>query len=355
MNLVLYTTKNQDEITGKIPENYLRFLMKNPFSYDGAPIMLRVEEKDICIGSVYAFPIQLCYKNSETFTACAGSTLFVNPQSRGKGIAKSLTLKRLDLSKDKIAIASGLSSMSLPLFKKLEFNIFMSQRNIFLKNSRPVVEIFLKNSFFLTLFSSIANIFLKLQRSILNWQRKRIFTGFKVEETTTVPQEVADIVANDTALFRENHTKEWFEWVLKGGFTDDTRSTQHLFVVKQANEIIGFYMTKERFHEQASHRGFRNVILGSVIEWGVKQSVSIKDEYLVLDAILSFGKHVHAVEVCSAYANINRFLKKRFLISIGKSNFAIRAQDDSPFAKYSEYKNQCNWRIRPAASDNSFN
>lgn len=354
MNINLYKTTEATKLHD-VPKNYKRVFLKNPFVYEGAPFQLRAEEDGKILGSVYAFPLQLCYKNEEIYTVCAGSTLYVSPESRCLGLAKKMTLRRLEITEDKIAIASGLSGMSLPLFKKLDFSVFMSKRNIFLQNSRTVVEMVFKGGVLLKAFTSIANIFVNFQSAILKIECNHAFKSLSIEEVTEVPNEVPEIVAHDPALFRENHTKEWFEWVLKGGFNEDTRSKQHLFVVKKGVEIVAFFMTKERFHEQASNRGFKNVILGSVIEWGVKQGVALKEVKLILAALLSFGKHVDAVEICSAYEHINNYLKRRFLVPVGESNFAVKAMEESPMAIHSEYHNQSNWRIRPAASDNSFN
>lgn len=355
MNLTHYTNSNKEILKGLKPLNCLEFLYENPFSYKDAPILLQMEDEGECVGSVYAFPLQLCYKNGEVFTACAGSTLEVKQGFRGLGLAKKMTLQRLELTKDRIAIASGLSNMSLPLFRKLGFSVFISKRNIYLKNSRPIVEMLFKESLLLRVFTNLLNCFLGILKMFLSFQRFLLFRGLSIEEVEDVPTEIEEIICMDPSIFRENHDRDWFKWILKGGFVLDDRSKQHLFVVKNKNEIIGFYMTKERFHKQASHRGFKNVILGSVIEWGVKPGISLKEEHLILDAILSFGSHVDAVEVCSTNEKINKFLKNRFIIGVGESNFAVKAHENSPMALLPEYKEQFNWRIRPAASDNSFN
>lgn len=336
-----------------IPANHMEMFMKNPFLYDKAPVQLRAESVNKVLGSVYAFPIEIA-RGRHVYMACAGSSLTVEPESRGMGLAKKMTLKRMEVTTDKIAVASGLSRMSLPLFKKLGFCIFLSKRYIFLQNSLPVVRMYIKEGILLNWVSASANLFLGIWKWILTKQRDCRFKNYSIEEAGVVPQEVVDIAIGDPKLWRENHTKEWFEWVMNSSFAGDIRSKQHLFVIKKDVEIVGFYMTKERFHAQASSRGFKNVILGSVIEWGVKRGAGINDEDVILHSLLSFGKHVDAIEVCSAYDNINNFLKKRMLIPVGKSNFAINAHERSSLYDCSELKEQKYWRIRPAASDNSF-
>lgn len=355
MDIKLYTTEEIKCIENTIPCSFLNTFFSNPFIYKGAPVLVRAEDNKKVLGSVYAFPLEVVSKDRDIYLVCAGSTLTVAPESRGLGLAKKMTLKRMELTKDKIAIASGLSAMSLPLFRKLGFSVFISKRNIYLKNSRPVVEMVFSKGILLKTLTAVTNVFLKFQESILKCESKKSTKGLTIEEVTEVPKEVPEIVVQDTSLYRENHTQQWFEWVLRGGFNADERNKQHLFVVKKEAEIIAFFMTKERFHEQASSRGFKNVILGSIIEWGVKHVCNFDENKLLLCAILSFGNHVDAVELCSAYDSINKFMKRRFLVPVGESNFAVKAHDESPLALHPEYKEKCNWRLRPAASDNSFN
>lgn len=338
------------------PTSHKLFFLANPFAGDDDPAQVEAISDGKILGSVYAFPLEIVHKSNRIFKVCAGSTLFVNPDSRGMGIGGMLTMQRLQLTKDRIAIASGLSNMSLPIFQKKGFNVFFLNRYIFLQDSRPVVEIFTNNSFLVKLGTRLTNMFLSAWRSFLNYQTNKYLKGFEVIEVSEASKEIEDIIRQDLSSFRENHTIEWFNWVLKGGFVDDARCKQHLFVVKDANtkKSIAFFMTKERFHKQASHRGFKNVILGSVIEWGVSVNSRLSEKQILLKALLSFGQHVDAVEICIANDCTEKFLRRKLLMRVGESNFAIKAADDSPIQSYPEYCNKEKWRIRPAASDNSF-
>lgn len=335
-------------------KNHKEVFITNPFAKIEDPAQILAISDGCILGSVYAFPLEIIHKSNKIFKVCAGSTLYVNPESRGMGIGGRLTIERVQLTRDKIAIAAGLSGMSLPIFQKKGFYIFILKRFIFLQNSRPVIEIVFKNKYLVKLGTCIFNSVVSLWKKVLEKQAKSYTNGLQVIEVTKATTEVEDIINQDKSVFRENHTKEWFNWVLKGGFIDDNRSKQHLFLVKDEEKTIAFFMTKERFHEQASHRGFKDVILGSVIEWGILENNKLTENQLLLSALLSFGKHVDAVEICSAYDGINHFLKHRLLIQVGESNFAIKAADDSPLQQYPEFHEQRSWRIRPAASDNSF-
>lgn len=359
MSLEIKTITNKQVRSGiagnDIPNNYKEMFFTNPFANDNSCMQLKAILDNRQVGCVYTFPITISHKNVNIYEACAGSSLSVDPEYRGRGIGGKLTMTRLNLSKDKIAIASGLSSMSLPIFQKKGFDVFLSKRWIYLQNSRPVLEMFLPQGFLLRAMTKVANCIIKMWHSILQIQTKKAFEKFTIEECDTVPQDVADIVVEETKVFAENHTKEWFEWVLNGKFVCDNSAKQHLYVVKENSNIVAFFMTKERFHKQASHRGFKNVILGSVIEWGIRENAKLSIHDLLLFAIMSFGKHVDAVELCSTDKDLDKFFRRRLLVAVGCGNFAIKADESSPLNNYPELHSMQNWRIRPAASDNSFN
>lgn len=62
MNLNLYTISDVKNLKD-IPASYLKVLFSNQFAYESAPFQLKAEEGAKTLGSVYAFPMQLCYKN----------------------------------------------------------------------------------------------------------------------------------------------------------------------------------------------------------------------------------------------------------------------------------------------------
>lgn len=61
-----------------------------------------------------------------------------------------------------------------------------------------------------------------------------------IEEISEATTGVEEIVKADEHMFRENHTKEWFNWILKFPFTEDPRAKQHLFLIKKKGEDVAF-------------------------------------------------------------------------------------------------------------------
>lgn len=326
-------------------------LLNNPFISGFDCFLIEYILNDEVVGQVTTIPLEIMAYN-DVYSACGGSGLSVDERFRGRGIAATLTKERLELSKDRIAIAAGLSNMSFPLFKKLGFITFRFPRLILLKKSRAVIESFIGGcmlKFISSLVDKILQLYLLLLRKFTIWERRNVI----IKEVFNATEEIANIVASDKHPFKEHHTKEWFNWALRYPFNDDSRTKQHLFQIMIDGKVQAFFMTKERFYEQASHRGFKNVILGSVIEWGVGPDQKITEKQVCKAALFSFGKHVDAVEICMNDRKLIHSLKLMGMIKVGESNMAFKATDESPFQKYKkEYNSIDNWRIRPAFSDN---
>lgn len=338
----------------EVPRNYKEMFLSNPFLYEDAPFMIKCEDSGITVGSVYAFPLEITANNIR-YKVCAGSTLTVDEQFRGKGLAKQMTLKRLEISGDNIAIASGLSNMSFPLFKKLGFSMFLLKRCLLIKKSYPAVKKYFKSNYLSLMVASIIDFFINIWIGILRINNKKKLESCEIEEVSDTPVEVPQIIEQDAHIYKENHTYEWFQWVLKGQFNEGDKNKQHLFVIKRNGLIVAFYMTKERYYEKASHRGFENLVLGSVIEWGVAPGYNISESDLLINAALSFSKDVDVVEICTSDNVVSKNLRKNLFLHMGESNFAIKVGDKSPIKDNENINKMTNWRIRPAASDNSFN
>ena len=107
-------------------------LLRNPFIKEMDCSKLVFMMGDESVGSVTTLPLQIvAYGN--IYSVCAGSNLSVDSRFRGQGIATKLTMRRLSLSKDKIAIASSklfltiLTEFSLDILEIVLNGVFRSQ------------------------------------------------------------------------------------------------------------------------------------------------------------------------------------------------------------------------------------
>ena len=246
-----------------------------------------------------------------------------------------------------------LSQMALPVHQLLDYVVFLLPRNIMLWRSRALVETKLKG-IVVKFVSVLLDCLIYLYGFALGVIRSCKLARIKIEEVSPDDENtlgnVSSLIAEDSAPFAEIHDVQWLKWHMTESFSKD--GPLRLFVAKRKGLLIGFYMTKKRFHEQASHRGFKNVYLGSVVEWQVKPGFEDKLGWLLIDAALWLKKSgVDAVEISTADKELNRFFGHLGWRQIGGSNFVIKAGEESPLFGNEEMSKVENWRLRPAMGD----
>lgn len=331
----------------------LSALRSNPFAKSDARIAKIAGFCDgVEAGWEYVFPLLIKFGNAE-FEVLSGSSLFVDKRFRRSGLGMELPELGWQHSASKIGMGAALSQMALPVHQLLDYSVFFLPRNVMLCKSRAIMENKLKGVM-VGLMELIADCCIYVYASFLRVLVFVALSGMRVDEVAahdvTTLKNVAALINDDDALFSEVHNVSWFVWQMTESFSKD--GPMRLFAVRKRGEVIGFYMTKKRFHEQASHRGFKNVRLGSVMEWQVKKGFEKKLGWLLVWAALRLKKEgVDAVEIPSADASINRFLRRIGWRQVGESNFVIKAGEGSPLFGNEEMTKIENWRLRPAMGD----
>ena len=332
----------------------LRALERNPFlsSVDSlGKIVGLYEGREI--GGEYVFPVWVKAKGRE-LCALAGSTLSVEAAYRKSGLGMDLPELRWQKSPSGIALGAGLSQMAVPVHQLLDYAVFFLPRYMFLCKSRSVVEMKLKG-LLARLTAGLVDVLLAVQAGVigfLSWFKMR-----GVEVVRILPEdsmglaEVAQLIKNDSHEYAEVHDEKWLRWHLTESFSED--GPAQLYLARRQGGAIGFWMTKRRFHAQASRRGFKNVWLGSIIEWQVTKEEAKFLPWFMLAAALGLRRSgVDAVELPTDETTVQRFLRRLGWHAIGEGNFVIKAGSTSPVASDLEMKVQANWRLRPAMGDN---
>lgn len=295
-------------------------------------------------GSEYVYPIKLRIRGKE-LTALSGSTLNVNSKFRRSGLGMDLPELRWQLSVSKVGMGAGLSQMAFPVHQLLDYNCYELPRYIALWKSRPVVGKILAP------FADFAIVaYALLLRAVLSIK----LHGFKFlevdsEDDVTIGR-IAEIVASDARACSEVHDVAWFKWHQTHSFS--AAGETKLIQVIHDDDLVGFYMTKRRFYEQASNRGFKNVWLGSVIEWQMKGEWKSALPWILSWAVVVMKKDCHAAEIASDDPTLHRLFKKFGWRQMGAGNFVIKSGDASNVAVNEAIAKQENWRLRPAMGDN---
>lgn len=124
-----------------------------------------------------------------------------------------------------------------------------------------------------------------------------------------------------------------------------------LFTIEKDGKIEAFFLTKVQFFETASSRGFKNVNLDTVMEWGISKDSELTEKNINLLAIQSFDKDVDGIQVATTDDNLARKLKKYLFVGIGKANFGVKIKS----VKDPGLKDINNWRVRLAGCDTLMN
>ena len=344
-----------DELSCDLPEAALkvRALRNNPFA-DSSKTLGRIagfcEGREI--GGEYVFPLLLRTPHGE-FRVLGGSTLHVDSAYRRTGFGMDLPELRWQKSPSKVALGAALSQMALPVHQFLDYIVFLLPRNIMLWRSRVLIEMRLKGGL-AKVVSFIVDCGIWIYSIMLGVVSKIALHGYRIEDAKVTDEksleDIAALIAEDTARYSEVHDTRWLKWHMTESFSDD--GPARMAVVRKNDNMVGFFMIKKRFHEQASHRGFKNVWLGSVIEWQMKDGYEKKLGWLLVHAVLKLKKEgMDAVEIPSSDKALNCFFQKIGWRRIGESNFVIKAGKGSPLFANEEMSKIENWRLRPAMGD----
>lgn len=360
---VLYRRFNnlgEDTIEGVVvPLDYRPSMMyqnvfkANPNNRNGNPVSQRLGIIDGKVGGgAYIFPTLLnC--DGKIVNAGSGSDLRVEDWAKKGGLGFELC--DFDPSgKDGdhvIFEGGGLSQIAVKVHRFMGFKVFEYPRYIMLLKSRALIE---------QRFSGWVG---KVLCGVLDFAIAQYSLIVKLLYRISNKGSVVEIVASDDAAkidevarftrgvsrFSEIHDAAWFRWVLNYSYSSERKIG--LYLVKQNDMPIGFFMFKKRFHQQASHRGFKNVNLGSIIEWGC---VKDKEKILlwnIVNWVAKQRKELDAVEFPVYESFAQRFLKRLGWRPVGNANFAYNIRPNSGFAAPEGMDNPANWRLRPAMGD----
>jgi len=319
--------------------------LNNPFLKDKNDICLYLRKvNNVYAGIAMAFPTKL--KAGEVIVdATSGSTLEVYEKFRKLELGSDLMTAPINNEKNKILLFAGLSDMALPLYKILRYSIFEYPRAMQLRSIKPFLEGKEFSSIALVLFSSVIDAFIKpvIWISYLgSYFKKR---KYRIEKVKTVPIWVTDIVENDGHKYAEYHNQAWFQWNLDNNLHAEKGDIQSFYCVYKQNQPYGFFMTKERYREEAGGV-LRNAKIGSIMEWGSKDENILTEADIYTLALSTFGK-IDVLEFASVSSRVLKQMRKYGFIHHGFAHIAFKDLTK----EYKDAKDINLWRIRFGYAD----
>lgn len=323
-------------------------LLHKPTGYKPEEVcQVLIKDGQNVVGGVNCFTTRLSM-DGEVSEIQSGSHLYVEEEYRKLDVGADLFMKFTFLHPSQCCLTGGISQMALKMYKVLKYAVFEIPRLIYLRKSRSVVQAILKSeSPILSPIIAVADLCLALHRELTNLLTVNLRKKYKVYTEKEVPDEVEAIVIGDNSRYMEVHDKKWFEWALKYSFSEDDRNQKKLYSIRRNGHIEAFFLVKMEFFAQASSRGFKNVYLGSIMEWGIAKDSQLKESDLYLLALKYFPKNCDGIQVASSNPETVKRLKKYLFVGVGQSNMAARLAGK----KLKEYNDINQWRIRLAAGD----
>lgn len=340
-----------------IDEYYKAALRSNPFLPSPDAACQKVGYVDGKVGGTeIQIPILMKLEDRE-YQAGTGSMTGVDPWARKSGLG--LSISDVDLMDPSYACVmgegAGLSQIAVRVHKFTGFTVFEYPRFVVLWNSRSVIERHVKGLLG-KIASWLVNIPIVLYALALRFLAMWYLREVEIEEVSPEDEKalcVLEGLANDGNCFAEVHDRRWFKWTLSHSFSKN--GPARAFVVRRKRDAspLAFYMTKRRFHEQASGRGFRNVWLGSIIEWGCAPGSEKILQWAIATAAAQFRSSTDAVEFPTDDPALQKFARRLLWRPVGCANFAFKLTGVANMSP--SIHDHTHWRLRPAMGDCGLN
>ena len=288
-------------------------------------------------GHEVGLPFKVRVEGTE-YAVFAGSDLKVAEAHRQSNLGMLLPEAMREASADGIAVAGAVSRMAQPVYEFLGFSNFQMPRYaVPLQGCRH---------FGVLGGCAIAIYWMFLQAMTRVKTRGLAFESVDPDDRDMI-RAVADLIAADAHPCCEVHDEAWLWSHLHEGFSGDPLT---MTVIRKDGQLVGTCLTKVRRKDKI--RNLRDVRLGSVVEWQVKDEFKCLTGWLLVRTASSLAGVADLVEIPTVDAAIQGLLKKLHWRQTGACNFMIGVSEKSPLAGNMLIEKAENWRLRPAMGDN---
>ena len=325
-------------------------LLDNPSLKHETDTMLIVSRIDGDIaGRILFFPSRVFLDGKEE-KVLEGSSLFVSELGRKYSLGVNLMTYPIINGNNKYLLYAGISTMALPIYKKMKFVIFETPSKWQLRNTKPIFQSLGLKGSALKAAKTITNIALKPFIFFSKHLSSLPFRKYSVKSMNDVPQWVADMALDKRKKYYEIHDKKWFEWVLNTNFFQKEKDIQRLYGIYDKSVPVAFILIKERDIE-IPEKNIDSVVFGSIVEWGVKENSGLTELIINKIAIGLFSRNTDIVQLSSDDDMVIKTLSKYGFFNHGSINFAFK---DLTGKLGNEVTIKDNWRLRPGYSDVPF-
>lgn len=335
-----------------------RVFLANPFLSEWNDFCQMVASSEgVAFGGEIKFPL-LVKMPDGVKVALGGSTTSVAKPYRKTGVGACFGEFCEARSPGHFTCGSSMSQMMVKVLQYLNVKIMLMPRFVMLFKSQSVVKRKLAGSPTLSrilcfILNNMAMGYYAILFRVEKWKTRKYFFDDVAVDDSKALSEVATLIVSDSHPFAEVHDERWLKWVMTETFSEN--GPLKLTRISKDGQFVGFYMTKKRFYEQASARGFKNVWLASIMEWGCVKEEESNLPWFLLHAALSFRRSMDAFELVTADGRLQSFFHCLGAQHVGDGNYQISAPKEANFRFENEMNDLSNWRLRPAMVDAPFN
>lgn len=247
------------------------------------------------------------------------------------------------IQEDAVSLGAFYSPIKTKMLKKQKRVVFEIPEFIKLNNTRFLFEsLWGVKGTLLRVLSALGNTVLRVLEIPNFIKRRKLLKKYEIKKEKNVPEWAGEMATNDGHKYMEYHDTKWLQWNLDynmNGYPEDIQSFYSIYDKKGIP--MGFFMTKERYEDAPGK--YKNVIRGTIVEWGSTNNNILSEAELNLLAISTFSpkaSHITAVTVDST--------TKKQLIKMGFRNhgtFRMGFKDNNK-KEYPDGQDQSLWRIR---------
>ncbi len=248
---------------------------------------------------------------------------------------------------DKVNFGASYTPIRVKMLKKQKRVIFDIPQYTKIVNTRPVFEsLFGLKGVMLKVATRGGNFLLALIDIPNKIKTNKLLKKYSIKKETIVPQWAGEMATNDGHKYMEYHDAKWLQWNLDhniNGFPEDIQSFYSVWDKK--GNPMGFFMTKERFEEEAGK--YRKIVRGSIVEWATADNEKLSEADLNLLAIPTFSPKVSNITSVAVDKQTQKAFKKMYF----RYNYDFKMSFKDKTGEYSDGADMANWRIRFGCSN----
>lgn len=248
---------------------------------------------------------------------------------------------------NKVSFGASYTQMRVELLKKQKRTVFNIPQYTKIVNTRPVFEsLFGLKGVMLKVATRGGNFLLALIDIPNKIKTNKLLKKYSIKKETIVPEWAGKMATNDGHKYMEYHDAKWLQWNLDhniNGFPEDIQSFYSVWDKK--GNPMGFFMTKERFEEEAGK--YRKIVRGSIVEWATADNEKLSEADLNLLAIPTFSPKVSNITSVAVDKQTQKAFKKMYF----RYNYDFKMSFKDKTGEYSDGADMANWRIRFGCSN----